>query len=74
MEKFAERGDGQGEDEKAQDPVAGGVLNELHGIGAQAAINGAPGQSAKWHEADQEENNFGPFAGEKFAHALIRAQ
>ena len=35
MEKFAERGDGQREDEKAQDPVTGGVLDELDGIGAQ---------------------------------------
>jgi hypothetical protein len=34
----------------------------------------APGQTAKRHEAEQEENNFGPFAGENFAHALIRAQ
>jgi hypothetical protein len=74
MEKFAERGDGQGEDEKAQDPVTGGMLNELDGIGAQAGMKSAPGQSAKRHEAEQEENNFGPLAGEKFAHALIRAQ
>jgi len=74
MEKFAERGDGQGKDEKAQDPVTSGVLNELHGIGAQAAMKRAPSQSAKRHEAEQEDNNFGPLAGEEFAHALIRAQ
>jgi hypothetical protein len=74
MEKFAERGDGQSEDEKAQDPVTSGVLNELDGIGAQAAMKCAPSQSAKRHEAEQEDNNSGPLAGEEFAHALIRAQ
>ena len=41
---FAQRGDGQSEQEEAQRPVAGGVGDELDGIGGEIVMQGPPSQ------------------------------
>jgi hypothetical protein len=74
IEKFAERCDCKRKDEKAQRPVAGGVLNELNGIRTEIAVKGSPTEHAKRHQTKQKNDDFGPFAGEKFVHVVIRAQ
>ncbi|PYT51572.1 MAG: hypothetical protein DMG44_01990, partial [Acidobacteria bacterium] len=71
VEKFAKRSDGQGEDEKAQDPVTGSVLKEFDGIGAQPVVQRAIDEAEKRDETKQEEDDFGPFAGENSSHAVI---
>jgi hypothetical protein len=74
VEKFAKRSDGQGEDQKAQDPVTGGVLEELDGIGTQPVVQRTIDEAEKRYETKQEEDDFGPFAGENSSHALIPDQ
>jgi hypothetical protein len=74
VEKFAERSNGQGEDEKAQDPVTGGVLKKFDGIGAQAIVQRAIDKAEKRDETKHEDDDFGPFAGENSSHAVIRNQ
>jgi len=69
LEKFTERRDAKGEDEKAEGPITGGVLQELHGIGAEIALDDAPNQIAEGDEAKKKNGDFGPFADENCAHA-----
>src|SRR6267143_3810320 len=42
LEKFTERRDAKGEDEKAEGPVSSSMLEEFDGIGAEIALNDAP--------------------------------
>jgi len=74
VEKFAKRSDGQGEDEKAQDPVTGSVLKKFDGISAQPVVQRAIEQPGKRNEAKKENGDFGPFAGENSSHAVIPDQ
>jgi hypothetical protein len=71
VEKFAKRSDSQGENEKTQDPVTGGVLKEFDGIGAQTIVQGAIDEAEKRDETKQKDDDFGPFAGENSSHAVI---
>jgi hypothetical protein len=74
VEKFAKRSDGQGEDEKAQDPVTGGVLKEFNGIGAQPVVQRAIHETEKREETKKKNDDFSPFAGENSSHAVIPDQ
>src|SRR5216684_3014813 len=74
IEKFAERSDGQGADEKAQDPITGRVLKKFDGIGAKPIVQRAIDEAEKRDETKQEDDDFGPFAGENSLHAVIPDQ
>ena len=74
VEDLAKRRDAQGENQKTQSPPAGGELNELGGIGAEAVMKGAPGEPAKRNQANEEEDNLGPLAGKESTHARMPAQ
>jgi len=74
VEEFAKRSDGQGEYEKAQDPVTGGVLKKFDGIGAQPVVERAIDEAEKRDETKQEDEDFGPFASENSSHAVIPDQ
>jgi len=74
IEKFAERSDGQGEDEKSQDPITGGVLKKFDGIGAQLVVQRAIDEAEKRAETKQKDADFGPSAGEDSSHAVIPDQ
>src|SRR5207245_10573487 len=73
LEELAERSDRESEDKKAQDPVTGGVLEKLDGIGAQIVVNGAREQFAKRLETKKEEGGLGPFTGKDCVHAEVPA-
>jgi hypothetical protein len=62
VEELAERRDAKGEDEKAQSPIAGGMLQELNGIRAELALEGAPNQARKRRQTKKKYRNFGPLA------------
>jgi hypothetical protein len=63
VEEFAEGRDAQGEDEKTKGPVTSGMLKEFDGIGAQIVVKSAIDKTDKWEKAEEEDNDFGPFAG-----------
>jgi len=65
LAKLAEGRDAECEDEKAERPVTGGVLQVLNGIRAEVALNDAPDQIAKGDQANYKDCDFGPFADEE---------
>ena len=69
FEEFAERRDAESDDEEAESPIAGGVLNELDGIRAEICGERAPDEDAERHEAKKKDRNFGPLVGEERGHA-----
>src|SRR6266851_1025312 len=71
LEELAERRDAKGEDEKPQRPIAGCMLDELDGIGAQVAGKQAPNQNAKRNQTEKEDSDLGPLTGEDSAHEAI---
>ena len=64
LEEFAERRDAESEDEEAQGPIAGGVLNELDGIRAEISSECAPNEKAEGYQAKKKKRNFRPFVRE----------
>jgi hypothetical protein len=78
LKDLAQGRDGQGDDQEAQSPVASAVLDELKGIGNGIAAKERPDDGGERTEAEEEQNDFAPFAGEPFAsekgmHAAIAA-
>jgi predicted metal-dependent peptidase len=73
VEKFAKWRDAEGENEKAQRPITGGVLNELDGIRAKIVGKETPNQNAQGHETEQENEYFGPISDEDGAHEVFLA-
>jgi len=73
LEQLAQRRNAKREDQKAQRPITGGVLNEFDGIGAEPAAEETPEQGTERDEAEQKEGNFGPPADEESAHAEVPA-
>ena len=64
FEEFSKRSDAESEDEEAECPIAGGVLNELDRIRAEVCGESAPDEDAERHEAQKKDGNFGPLVGE----------
>ena len=78
VKELAQGRDGERDHEKTKSPVARAVLDELERIGERAAAKEGPDDGGEWTEAREEENGFGPLAGEKlagerFLHAAIPA-
>jgi hypothetical protein len=73
-EELAKRGNAQGEDEEAQDPITGGVLESLDWIWAEVAGERSPNEEAERHEAKKKDGNFSPLVGEKRVHASDQPQ
>jgi hypothetical protein len=73
LEELAEWSDAKSEDEKAQRPITGGVLQEFNRIRAELAFDNAPDQFAERDKAEKKNGNFGPLAGEERVHAEIPA-
>jgi len=71
LEEFAERRYAKGEDQEAKRPVTGGVLKKFDWIGTQPTVQGAVDEAEKGNETKQEDDDFGPFAGENSSHAVI---
>jgi len=74
VEELAERCDAKGKDQEAEGPVTGRVLKKFDGIGAQPIVQRAIDETEKRDETKQEDNDFGPFAGEDSSHAVIPDQ
>ena len=74
LEEFAKRRDAESEDEEAERPIAGGVLNELDGICAEICGESAPDEDAERDEAQKKDGNFGPLVGEERGHASNQPQ
>jgi hypothetical protein len=62
LEKLAERGDAQSEDDEADGPVSGAVLKSFDGIDSEIILDQSPEQIGERNQADQEDGDFGPFA------------
>src|SRR5712692_10907939 len=60
LEKLAKWSDAKSEDEKAQRPITGGVLQEFNRIRAELAFDDAPDQSAKRDKTKKKNGDFGP--------------
>jgi hypothetical protein len=73
VEELAERRDAESEDEEAERPVTGGMLEKFDGVGAQLVAQGTIDESEKREETKQEDKDFGPFAGEDRAHSEVPA-
>jgi hypothetical protein len=73
LEQFAKGCDAKGKNQKAERPVAGGVLKEFDGIGAQAVVQGTINKTDKRDEAKQEDSDFGPLADKQCAHSGFQA-
>ena len=69
IEKLSKRRNRKCEDEKAQRPIAGGMLHEFNGIRAETGMKRAPDKNCEGHQASEEEGGFGPLAGEERAHS-----
>ena len=65
VEKPSERSDGEGDEEEAESPVAGKVLDEFDGIGAELPLVGARGEKSKRGKTGEKNDGLEPLAGEK---------
>jgi len=74
LEEFTKRRDAESEDEEAENPIAGGVLESLDRIWAQIAGERSPYEKAEGHEAKKKDRNFDPLVGEKRVHASDEPQ
>ena len=63
IEEFSERRDRKRKKQEAQRPIAGGMLHKFDGIRAEIGVKRAPDKRSKRHQANEEENDFGPLAG-----------
>ena len=66
VKELAQRSDGEGDHEKSQGPVSGTVLDELKWIRDYVAAQERHDDGGQGTEAAEEQNGFGPFAGEEF--------
>ena len=67
IEDFAQRGDGESDEQEAEGPIASEVLEEFDGIGAELAVVSASGEEAERRQAGEEDHELGPFGGEDLA-------
>jgi hypothetical protein len=74
LEEFTKRRDAESEDEEAEDPIAGGVLESLDRIWAEIAGERSPYEKGERHEAKKKDGNFDPLDGEKRVHASDQPQ
>src|ERR1700739_4854696 len=70
-EDFAQRRDGQGDDEETEDPVAGAVLNKGGGIGNDVAMKEWPGNGAERREAQNKNDWLRPAADQNAAYIVF---
>jgi len=66
-EKFAERSNGKGDEQEAEGPATGEVLNKFDWICAEPAVISAGGEEAEGREAEQKNADFGTAAEENLA-------
>src|SRR2546425_4763519 len=71
IQELAEGRDAEREDQEAERPIAGSVLDEFDRVRAELARERTPDQSGKRHEAHSEDHNFGSFAGQELSHKKI---
>jgi len=74
LEQFTKRRDAESEDEEAEDPIAGGVLESFDLIWPQIAGKRSPYEKAERHEAKKKDGNLDPLVGEKRVHASDQPQ
>jgi hypothetical protein len=67
VEQSAERSDRKGDEQEAESPVSGEVLNKFDGICAEPAVISAGGEEAEGREAEQKNADFGTAAEENLA-------
>jgi hypothetical protein len=63
IEEFSERRDRKRKKQEAQRPIASGMLYKFDGIRAEIGVKRAPAKRSEGHQANEEENGFGPLAG-----------
>lgn len=71
IEDFAKRSDGEGDEQEAESPIAGEVLQELDGIGAELATVGTNGEEAERGEASKKDDRLGPFCSEDLTEEIV---
>jgi hypothetical protein len=68
MKDFAKRRDRKSDCKKTQDPIAGGVFDELNGIQREVVLKASPNEDSKRYEAEQKDYNLRPLAREDRVH------
>ena len=69
VKELAQRRDGQGDEEEAECPIAGRVLNEFERIGDGVAAPKRPDDRRQRTQPENKKDRFRVFAGEESVHA-----
>ena len=70
LRSFRKWRDGQRENQEAEGPEAGGVLEKFNGVGAEAAGQRAPYEGGERGETNKEDRDLGPLVGKKAMHGF----